>query len=189
MGRRDTASLRPGSKIWVRTVSSQSSVVSNIKQTVVIFIYIQQQITSCVRSYILQVLLLWQKYITWTLTLLLRFIRQVNNSVCKQQYWKKCTPPLSDKLLSYCTASHMPFFSESPFYKTAKYRKPQIQYRPTLLLYGAILETDAYKSTSPIQGTKIQASLFQKSANNSSKFRNSVTCLKFRVLIIQLWAG
>jgi len=186
MGRRETASLRPGSKIWVRIVSAQSSVVSDIKQTVVLFIYIQQQITSCVRSYILQVLLLWQKYVNWTLTLLLRFIRQVSNSVCKLQYWKKCTPPLSDKLLSYCTASYMRFFfSESPFYKTAKYRKPQIQYRPTLLLYGAILETDAYKSTSPIQRTKLQASLFRKSANNSSKIRNNVTCLKFRVLIIQ----
>jgi hypothetical protein len=93
--------------------SAQSSVVSNIKQTVVLLIYILQQIKSCVGSYIPQVLLLWQKYITWTLTLLLRFIRQVSNSVCKLQYWKKCTPPLSDKLFSYCTASYMPLFQKS----------------------------------------------------------------------------
>ena len=54
MGRRDTGSPRYGYGLG----SAQSLVESNIKQTVVLFIYILQQITSCVGSYILQVLLL-----------------------------------------------------------------------------------------------------------------------------------
>jgi hypothetical protein len=57
MGRRETASLRPGSEIWVR-LGVRSKFGGNIKQIVVLFIYIQQQITPCVGSYILPVLLL-----------------------------------------------------------------------------------------------------------------------------------
>jgi hypothetical protein len=139
MVRRDTVSLSPGSGIWARgqcgqwercaertelkgiwslvLVSAQSSVENYIKQTIALFIYILQQITSCVGTYILQVLLLWQKHINWTLTLLLRFIRHVSSSVCKLQYLKRCTHHLSEKPFGYCTASYTPFPSKIHFTK------------------------------------------------------------------------
>ena len=121
-------------------VSAQSSVVSNIKQTVVLFIYILQQITPC---YILQVLLLWQKYITWTLTLLLWFIRQLSNSVCELQYWKKVYTSSEWQTIQLLHGKLNASFFRKSILQKCKVQKSQIQYRPTLLLYGEILQIDA----------------------------------------------